>query len=101
MIVMNYNPNGLQAMQSHDPRYFFNNGLPFLNVPGQQFLLDLIKLSIPIILIPFIMVITLIIVFPETMRFTGARRFFANVNLHQQLMSTLLPVIMSSISSEL
>ncbi|CAL8109469.1 unnamed protein product [Orchesella dallaii] len=47
---------------------------PFLNVPGNQFLLDLTKLFIPVIVIPFLTLVVLLVIFPETLRFRWERK---------------------------
>lgn len=47
---------------------------PFLNSPGSVFLLDIIKVTIPTMIIPFIALVTLLIIFPKTLYFQHRRR---------------------------
>lgn len=47
---------------------------PFLNAPGNVFLLDLIKVMIPSMLIPFIALVTLLIIFPKALYFDYKRK---------------------------
>lgn len=47
---------------------------PFLNAPGNVFLLDLIKVFIPMAIIPFIALVSLLIIFPKTLYFEHKRR---------------------------
>jgi len=70
----NFEENNNDDQEPSSRLYKFPNQVPFLNVPGNQFMLDLMKLIIPWMVIPFITLVVMILVFPETMQLQVKRK---------------------------